>query len=315
MKRFCVPRLVVLVLAACQTLVLTGCLSTVKGEPGRITCEGREREYWVHVPPAYDAGTPVPLVVILHGADMGPLLTAWLTRFNTLSDRENFVVVYPEGLNNRWNAEIDAPGFPGYDEPVDDVCFVGRVMDEVERDYNIDPRRVYVTGVSNGGLLTHLVACRLADRIAAAAPVIGTIAEHALSDCKSDRPMPILMINGTADPVVFWRGGELPIIKPACVLPIEATVDFWIKHNACNPVPETEQLPHHGLQCGTNTHVDRYRGATPQSDVVFYTVEGGGHTWPGGPLFQRQFSLGRVSRDFNATEVIWQFFKDHTKED
>lgn len=313
MKRLHALRLSVLVLAACQVFALTGCLSMTRGESARVTYENRDRGYRVHVPPSYDAQTPVPLVVALHGAGMTPLLMAFLTRFNALSDREGFIVVYPKGLDHKWNADLNAPGFPGYDEPVDDVGFVGRVMDEVERDYKIDPRRVYVTGASNGALLTHIVACKLAARVAAAAPVMGTIAEHALPDCKPDRPVPILMVNGTADPIVFWQGGALPIIKPARVLSINATVEFWVKHNACNPVPETETLPHHGSQCGTRTQVDSYRGPTPQSDVVFYTVERGGHTWPGGALIQKQWTLGRVSRDFNATEVIWQFFKDHPK--
>ncbi len=315
MKRFHIPRVAALLLAVCQLFALTGCLSMIRGESGTLTFENRDRGYLVHVPPSYNAKTPVPLVVALHGAGMTPLLMAFLTRFNALSDREGFIVVYPKGLDHKWNAELNAPGFPGYDEPVDDVGFVGRVMDEVERNYKIDPRRVYVTGASNGGLLAHLVACKMADRVAAAAPVIGTIAEHALPDCKPDRPVPMLMINGTADPIVHWQGGALPIIKPARVLSINATVDFWVKHNACNPVPETMNLPHHGSQCGTHTHVDHYRGATQQSDVEFYTVERGGHTWPGGSLIQEQWSLGRVSRDFKASEVIWQFFKNHPKKD
>jgi polyhydroxybutyrate depolymerase len=313
MKRRYIPRLLFLILAACQVLVLTGCLSVVRGERERVTYENRDRSYRIHVPASYDARTPVPLVVVLHGADMNPLLMAWLTGFNALSDREGFIAVYPRGLNHRWNSGLNAPGFPGYDEPVDDVGFVGRVMDEVERDYRIDPCRIYVTGASNGGMLTHMVACRLSSRVAAAAPVIGAIAEPALPDCKPDRPVPILMINGSGDPVVFWKGGKLLKNTTAPVLSADATLDFWLKHNACNPVPETRRLPHHGSQCGTRTHVDRYSGPTRRSDVAFYTVERGGHTWPGGPLMQTQWSLGRVSRDFKATEVIWQFFKAHPK--
>ncbi len=315
MKHSHALRITILVLAVCQASALMGCLSVFQGERERVAYENRDRGYRLHVPSSYDAKTPVPLVVVLHGAGMNPLLMAWLTRFNALSDREGFIVVYPRGLNHRWNSGLNAPGFPGYDAPVDDVGFVGRVMDEVERDYRIDPRRVYVTGASNGGMLTHLVACKLTDRIAAAAPVIGAIAESVLPDCKPDRPMPILMINGTGDPVVFWQGGKLLNNTTAAVLPTSAAVDFWVKQNACNPMPETTRLPHHGSQCGTRTHVDRYSGATPRSDVVFYTVERGGHTWPGGPLMQTQWSLGRVSRDFKATEVIWQFFKEHPKKD
>jgi len=302
-----------LVLVVCQVFVLTGCLSVGRGERGRVVYEGRERGYVVHVPRSYDGKTVVPLVVVLHGAGMTPGLMAWLTGFNAVSDREGFIVVYPRGLDHKWNSGMNAPGWPGYDTPVDDVGFVGRVMDEIERDYRIDGKRVYVTGASNGGMLTHMVACGMSERIAAAAPVIGTIAEHALPDLKPEGPVPMLMINGTADPIVLWQGGALPIIKPARVLSIDGTVDFWVKHNGCDPVPETARLAHHGSQCGTRTHIDRYRGATPQSDVVLYAVERGGHTWPGGPLIQKQWSLGRASRDFKASEVIWEFFKGHVK--
>ena len=115
--------------------------------------------FWTNVEPLF---TPVPLVVALHGAKMGPILMAYLTKFNKLSDREGFVVVYPKGLHKRWNSGLNAPGFPGYDEPVDDVGFVAKIIEDVERNYRIDPRRVYVTGASNGGMLTHMVACRLA---------------------------------------------------------------------------------------------------------------------------------------------------------
>ena len=315
MKRSRVLRLALLTLAICQLTLLAGCLRFAKGERDHISWENRDREYRVHVPPSYDAQTPVPLVVVLHGAGMTPLLMAWLTGFNSVSDREGFIAVYPKGTNHKWSSGINLPDFPGYDTPVDDVGLVNRVIDEMERDYSIDPRRIYVTGASNGGMLTHLVACRLSGRIAAAAPVIGTISEKALPECRPDCPVPMLMINGTDDPIVFWKGGALFGNEKARILPLSAVVDFWVRNNACDPQPETTRLPHHGSQCGTRTHIDRYHGTSPQSDVVLYAVERGGHTWPGGPLMQTQWHLGRVSRDFKAAEVIWQFFRAHTKEE
>ncbi len=315
MKSPNVPRSLMLTLAVCQLILLTGCLTMAKGEREHISWENRDREYRVHVPPSYDAKTSVPLVVVLHGAGMTPLLMAWLTGFNTVSDREGFIAVYPKGTNNKWSSGINLPDFPGYDTPVDDVGLVGRIIDQMERDYRIDPRRIYITGASNGGMLTHLVASRLSRRIAAAAPVIGTISEKAMPDCKPDGPVPMLMVNGMDDPIVFWKGGPLFNDEKAKVLPGATVVDFWVRNNGCEPRPETAKLPHHGSQCGTRTHIDRYHGATPRSDVVLYAVERGGHTWPGGPLMQTQWHLGRVSRDFKASEVIWQFFKEHPKTD
>lgn len=306
-------RLVTAVLASCQILAMAGCLSAVQSQRERIEFEGRARAYRVHVPPSHEQNKPVPLVIALHGADMGPILMAYLTKFNKLSDREGFVVVYPKGLHKRWNSGLNAPGFPGYDEPVDDVGFVAKIIEDVERDYRIDPRRVYVTGASNGGMLTHMVACRLADTVAAVAPVIGTMAENAAPDCKPSRPIPILMINSTKDPLVKWEGGALLKNNQGRALSVDATVDFWVQHNGCAPAPDTEWLPHNGPRHGTSVRRDLYKGETRDGDVILYTVEGGGHTWPGGALIQAQWSLGHVNRDLNATEVIWQFFKKHPR--
>ena len=307
-RRAALPLLLLLAL-----LSLSGCLTFTRGERHHLSWENRDREYRVHVPPSYDAKTPVPLVVALHGAGMTPLLMAYLTGFNTLANREGFIVVYPRGTGKKWSSGTNLPDFPGYNQPVDDVGLIGRIIDEMERDYRIDPRRIYVTGASNGGMLTHMVACRFTRRIAAAAPVIGTISETALPGCKPDGPLPMLMINGTDDPIVYWKGGLLFDTPGAPILPVPEVVRFWTRNNACDPDPETRQLIQHGSPCGTRTRVESYHGPSPRADVILYAVERGGHTWPGGPLYQKQGSLGRVSRDFNAAKVIWQFFKDHPK--
>lgn len=303
----------VIVLAASQLFAVTGC-GTFTGNLGAgLDFEGRHRAYEVHLPHGYDAAQAAPLVIFLHGADTGPPLMDYLTRFNALSDREGFIVVYPKGLHLRWNSGLNARGFPGYDEPVDDVGFVGRVLDEVEQAYRIDSRRVYVTGASNGGMLAHMVACGLSDRIAAAAPVIATLTEIAANEYRPSRPIPILMIAGTKDPKVKWEGGPLLENNVGRALSVDATVDFWVRHNACDPAPQRTYLPHRGTKHWTRARRDVYKGKTPDSEVVLYTIEGGGHTWPGGALFQMQCRLGHVNRDFSATDAIWEFFKRHPK--
>lgn len=302
-----------MVLAASLLPAATGCRTFTGNRGAQLDFEGRHRAYEVHLPRAYDPAKAAPLVIFLHGADTGPALTEYLTDFNALSNREGFIVVYPKGLRHRWNSALNAKGFPGYDEPVDDVGFVGRVLDEVEHAYRIDSRRVYVTGASNGGMLAHMVACGLSDRIAAAAPVIGTLTEIAAKEYRPGRPIPILMIDGTKDPKVKWEGGALLKNNEGRALSVDATVDFWVRHNACDPTPERIWLPHRGAKHWTRVWRDVYKGNTPDSEVVLYTVEGGGHTWPGGALFQMQFRLGHVNRDFSATDVIWEFFKRHPK--
>jgi polyhydroxybutyrate depolymerase len=303
----------VVVLAGCQIFAMAGCVSITGSARERLAFEGRDRSYLIHVPASYDANNAAPLVVALHGADMAPALMPLMTNFNALSNKEGFIVVYPKGLGNRWNSGLNVKGFPGYDYPVDDVGFVSKVIDDVERAYRIDPRRVYVTGVSNGGMLTHMVACGLPDRIAAGAPVIGTLTEGAVAKCPAGRPIPILMVFGMSDPVVKWEGGALLKDNQARSLSVNATVDFWVRRNGCDPKPETVWLPHRGLTHMTRVRHDIYKGKSPDSDVVLYAVEGGGHTWPGGPLFQLQCKLGRVNHDLKASKVIWQFFKEHPK--
>lgn len=302
-----------IILAATHLLTATGCSTFSGNDKARLDFEGYHRTYQIHVPSVYDPAKAAPLIIVLHGSRLGPALMNYLTRFNALSDREGFIVVYPKGLHHRWNSALNAKGFPGYDEPVDDVGFVGRVLDEVEQAYRIDSRRVYVTGASNGGMLAHMVACKLSDRIAAAAPVIGTLTEIAAKEYRPSRPIPILMIAGTKDPRVKWEGGALLKNHEGRALSVKATVDFWVRHDVCDPTPERISLPHRGTRHWTRVWRDVYRGKTPDSEVVLYTVEGGGHTWPGGALFQMQCRLGHVNRDFSATEVIWEFFKRHPK--
>lgn len=306
-------RILFIVLLVCQVISTTGCLAIAGSEREQLGFEGRDRSYLIHVPSSYKPNTAVPLVVALHGADMAPALMPILTRFNVLSDREGFIVVYPKGLGKRWNSGLSAQGFPGYDNPADDVGFVSEVIDDVEHAYNIDPRRVYVTGVSNGGMLTHMVARGLPQRVAAVAPVIGTMPETPPVQGPSSQPMPILMIFGMSDPVVKWEGNVQLKDQQLRTPSVAETVDFWVRHNGCSPVPETEWLPHHGKAHTTRVQRSMYRGKSADSDVVLYAVEGGGHTWPGGTGLQKQFGLGRVNHDFKASEAIWQFFEDHLK--
>lgn len=301
------PRMFLFLLTTLSVAAFAAC-TTMKGSTREhVEWEGLKRSYRVHVPPSYSATMPAPLVVMLHGACMNPMMTAYLTKFNDLADREGFLVAYPRGIDHRWNSGLDFPRFPN----ADDVGFVARVIAEIETDYAIDTNRVYVTGSSNGGLLAHMVACQLSQTIAAAAPVVA--AWPVAAQCPPGEPVPIVMINSVDDPAIPWEGGALFKNNQGRILSVEDTVQFWVRRDNANPTPEETRLPRREGQGESRVLRTFYKGQTPSGDVVYYRIEEAGHTWPGGSKFQLQWFSGNVNRDFDATEVIWEFFKNHPK--
>jgi polyhydroxybutyrate depolymerase len=297
------------------------CLGALAGCPapgGRVeyrtlTHDDRERSYAIYVPDSVGADMAVPLVVCLHGARGDAATMIYLTGFNAIADREGFIVVYPEGIGNQWN---DGRGVSfGRDDltDVDDVGFIGALLDEVTAEHAIDPGRVYVSGASNGGMMCHRLACELSNRFAAAAPVMANMPEPLAEACEPVAPISLLAINGTGDSFVPYDGGAVAG-RPnyGYVLSVDATAAEWVERNGIGLEPDVVALPDTDPNDGTTATRAAYRGEDG-TDVIVYTVNGGGHTWPGGPNFQRQWLLGTVSRDFSASETIWDFFEAHPK--
>lgn len=292
-----------------MSLLGAGCTPNSGLEPKSIEHDGIQRTYSIHVPPTYDGSVPVAVVFVLHGGKGNAQKAAYATGFNDLADRDGFIVVYPEGLYNQWNDGRNA-SFGNHDvTQVDDVGFISALIDQLAQDYTIDSSRAYATGMSNGGMMTHRLACELSNRLAAVAPVIGAVPEALAPLCTPTRPIPILMINGTDDRLVRWEGG--PVVgreKWGNLLSIEQTVALWVDKNGCSSTPSTEWFLDTDPNDGTRVWIDQYAG---NADVVFYGIDGGGHTWPGGARYQRPVLLGKVSRDIVASEVIWDFFQQH----
>lgn len=293
----------------------------------------RDRDFLIHLPADYDAASTYPLVIALHGGGgdkegMNPLTcgdgdAADAGCLTAVAEREGFIVVYPDGVANglgfrSWNQGGDAEGLQcphACEEGIDDVGYVGALLDEVQRVASVDPKRVYVTGFSNGGGMSHRLACELADRIAASAPV-GGANQFALSHaCAPARPVPVLHIHGSADPCWPYDGGEGTCLsvqegtyaaaEPSAIGTAEAP--GWAIRNGCAPTPEITILPD-GDGDGAVTTERRFVGCT--AEVVLMTVEGAGHTWPGGHQYLDVEEIGGLSRDFRASERIWAFFRD-----
>ena len=268
-----------------------------------IRVGGLDRSWLVHRPSPMPAGRALPLVLVLHGGGGRARGIAEHTRFDRLADREGFVVVYPAGIRGRWN---DGRGLSG--APHDDVAFIRALLDSVARETRIDPARIYATGISNGAMFAHRLACDLPGTFAAIAPVAGALPAALAPACAAAEPVSVLAIQGTEDRLVPYDGGGVARTRGA-VLSARESLAHWARRAGCG-----------ALEAGRRT--DRVRDGTAlvhlahagcaSAAVELYEVRGGGHTWPGGPRVTARL-LGRTTRELDATRAIWDFFAAHPR--
>jgi polyhydroxybutyrate depolymerase len=273
-------------------------------QAGRVSVDGIDRTYLLYVPSTYHPGHPVPLVLVFHGAGASPRSMARHTGFSALAEREGFVVAYPAGLGRRWN---DGRGF-GVRH--DDVGFVRALLDTLGRQLSIDVRRIYATGISNGAMFSYRLACDLPGVFAAIAPVAGAMPAALVPACEHATPVALAAFQGTADPLVPYGGGGVAV-RRGQVLSAERSVGVWAASAGCAAQPSVTAEPDRAPSDGMRVRVSAYSGCRDRRDVELYTVERGGHTWPGGPASGRR--VGRVTRDIDATATIWSFFSEHPK--
>jgi polyhydroxybutyrate depolymerase len=302
-----IARLSLAVLAACA-VGLAGCgvrhvsAAGVRDLSGTLRSGGMDRTYTLHVPP----GEPVGLVLSLHGGGGTGTGQQGLTDFDAVADANNLLVAYPDGYDKSW---ADGRGAsPADRHHVDDVGFLVALADKLQSDYRISRGHVFATGMSNGGFMSNRLACDRADVFAAIAPVAGTLGAGVA--CHPSRPVSVLAAHGTADPLVPFNGGNVRG-RGGLSRSISATsmVDAWRSADGCQGDPSAQVLP----SVGDGTVVHRFDSAAcvASTEVVFYQIDNGGHTWPGGKQYLPQAIIGRTSRALDASEVIAQFFLAH----
>ena len=268
--------------------------------PGHTLMSGGfEREYLLHVPASYDASRKTPLVISLHGAGLWGAAQRDISGWNAVADSAGFIVVYPDGLRRGvrvWES-MDADG------GTIDVQFIADLIDTLSVRYNIDPARVYANGLSNGGGMSWMLACALPSRIAAVG-LVGPALFLPFDWCPDSAVVPAVLFHGTADNQARYRGGTSWVAKQ----PFQHIPSFmagWARHNGCAASPREGRVAPDVVR---REYVDCARRA----DVVLYTIEGGGHTWPGGDTrVSPEWFVGRTTRSIDASRIMWDFFRAH----
>jgi polyhydroxybutyrate depolymerase len=265
---------------------------------GSFVSSGEKRDYLLYVPRSYDRSKPTPLVISMHGAGLWGAAQRETSQWNNLADSERFIVVYPSGVGGKgvriWRAEPGA-GL------MKDVRFISELIDTLRAAYNIDSTRIYANGLSNGGGMSFVLSCTLSDRIAA----VGMVAAAQTlpwSWCTEHRAVPMIAFHGTADPEIPYNGGS-SWISPRPFPSTPRWAANWARRNRCgaNPVEST---------VAADVTRRAYTNCADDAAVVLYTIQGGGHTWPGGTPLPKWF-VGRTTRSINATSLMWSFFGEH----
>lgn len=261
------------------------------------------------MPPKYDADRPTPVVLAFHGASMNAGLMSQFSGLNDKADEANFAVVYPNGTGLGetilfFNASAKPSGVPGKGPP-DDVGFTAALLDDLATVVNVDRRRVFATGMSNGGMMSHRLAAELSDRIAAVAPVAGTLA---VAEVKPERPVPVMHFHGKADTIVPFGGPRGRTPRTMQFKSVDDTIATWVKVNGCPPEPKVAQV-HDAAGDGMPGTIRTYGPGNSGASVVLVTIDNAGHTWPGRkPIVS---FIGKSGKNVIANDLMWEFFREH----
>ncbi|MEH2157113.1 extracellular catalytic domain type 1 short-chain-length polyhydroxyalkanoate depolymerase [Nostoc sp.] len=265
---------------------------------GELHDQGKLRTYYFYTPKSYNPDRPMPLVLVFHGDDGNGRSISNVTRFNELAEQKGFIVVYPDGIDQKWSLRGNGQG------RVDDVLFVSALIDHLQQQINIDNHKVYATGFSRGGILTQALACKLPDKIAGFASVAGSLPVRLKPNCQPQTSISMLMINGTNDRDVLYEGNDHT--QRGALVSISDMVDFWRSHDQCT-------LSNASLKFSKDqVKTALYTGCNGNSEVWQLAVVNGGHFWPGGSSTDESVNKFNAKLGLNASETIWNFFQRHS---
>lgn len=272
----------------------------------RLKVDETRRSFRVHVPKGYNGTDALPMVLVLHGALSNSFNVGFASKMSRKADKDRFFAVYPVGSGyiggwfKTWNAGTCCG--PARRRQVDDIAYIRQVIETMEAKYSVDPDRIYVTGMSNGAMMTYRIGIELADKVAAIAPVEGTMI------CKSEQrvlssPVSVIAFHGEKDRVVPIEGGTGRWLTYRFqTRSADQSIKYWIEQNQCSSEPVIER--------SDGVLKESYKNDKGDAEVVLYRVRDGGHTWPGGPGIPY---IWPVSKKVSATDAMCEFFWKHPK--
>lgn len=298
-RRVLVATLLLIVLPALLTVGEAAWYHRWIAENGTIVSSGIDRSFYLYVPPSYDRSKPAPLVISMHGAGMRAVAHMHTSQWNRVADRYGFIVVYPSAIKGQGPLVWDF-GRGGTSE---DVPFIADLIEHIAASHNLDRTRVYANGLSNGGGMTFALSCTMSERIAAVG-LVGTAFTVPWEWCTDTRPVPMIAFHGTDDTGTPYHGGKTWVAPPGMVFPdIPTYVANWSRRNRC--AAEAADM-----RVAADVTRRSYTNCANNASVQFYTIEGGGHTWPGGGPLPEWF-VGTTTQTIDASQLMWEFFREH----
>lgn len=264
-----------------------------------FTHDGQTRTYTYYTPTNWTSEQSVPLLMVLHGLTQTGLGVMNITKFNEIAESEGFIAVYPDGLENAWNADMNVTV-----SSADDKGFLERLVQHFLNNFNVDESRVYFTGFSNGGFMSHKMACESELCIAGIATVSGNMSSTVYENCNPLRPTSVLHIHGTADAVVSYFG------SPTTGVSVDASMEKWRNYLGCSSNPITENMPNPDLLDLSSPTLYKYVNCVGNHELQLVRITGGGHQWPG--INTLVGGVGTINMDFYSPEFIWNFLKNKT---
>jgi polyhydroxybutyrate depolymerase len=294
-------------------LVTNVCLSQTETSAGVHTAYLKhgnlERKFMYYVPGSYNPREKSAVVFFLHGMGASAQIGVNVLgpQFHARAERDRAIVIYPDAVSKHWNDKLGG-SYPLTDT-VDDVGFMSSLIDKVITDFNGDPRRVYISGSSNGGMMTYRLSCEIPGKIAAIAPFISTMSPEVAKEFAKAPPVPIIVTSGTADSVIKWAGGPIRVTRTPEILSAENNISYWIKRNHAKKKPEITELPDVSKDDNSTAVKLHYKG---KHDVILYKIIGGAHQHPSLRASGERLVAGQ-NNDYNSFETVWDFMVKYRK--
>ena len=297
-------------------LLVMLCSLNMMSEHRTVIHGGLERDYIIHVPSNINQDSP--LVIVIHGYTSSAETIMTYSGMNDVANREGFIAVYPQGTvgsdgNTFFNVGYDFHS----DSTVDDVSYIRYLVNSLSKEFNLKRQKAFATGMSNGGDMAYLLACKSSDLFAAVASVTGVIMKQTMDNCKMNNPVPIFDIHGTADDISFFDGDINNVSGWGAYYGLPETINFFVEKYQLDQKSE-ELILSEDDGAANNVFFERYWTEGVETEIWMYKIEGGGHIWPGAglklswwsnPILRYYFGSGE--NEIIASEAVWKFFRKY----